>query len=86
MNVVYAKTSSVVSLPGGGQIAVRIGTHWAADDPVVLAQPSLFSRDPYTGLNYSTTEPPAREERAVETATAAPGERRPNPGNMRRGA
>jgi hypothetical protein len=69
MDVVYATTNAVVPLPGGGQHVVRAGTHWPADDPIVKAQPSLFSSDPAYGLNYS-----ARPE--VEQVTAAPGERR----------
>lgn len=72
MDIVYATTNAVVGLPGGGQIRVRAGSHWPADDPVVLAQPSLFSTDSRYGLNFST--PPA--EAPVEQATAAPGERR----------
>lgn len=75
MNVVYAVTNSVVPLEGGGRVMVRVGSHWPADDPVVVAQPSLFSPDPSYGLNRSgpAPEPPARP---VEQATAAPGEKR----------
>lgn len=63
MDVVYAVNTAFV-----GEYKVVAGTHWPADDPIVLAQPSLFSDDPSHGLNCST--PP------VETATAAPGEQR----------
>lgn len=78
MEIVYATSTGVVALPAGGQMTVREGTHWPADDPVVLAQPSLFSTDPHYGLNFSA-EP--RDEAPVETATARPGEKR----NVRRG-
>lgn len=78
MKVVYATSNSVVPLPAGGQVYVRAGSHWPADDPVVVAQPSLFSEDPTYGLSYSATPTPA----PVEQATAAPGERR----QVRRGA
>lgn len=74
MDIVYATTSSVVTLPDGGQHRVAKGTHWPADDPVVKAQPSLFSRDARYGLNFSA--PPAGYDAPVEQATAAPGERR----------
>lgn len=74
MDVVFAVDNSVVTLPSGAQIVVRHGTHWPADDPVVLASPSLFSPDPRYGLFYTT--PPAGLDAPVEHATAAPGERR----------
>jgi hypothetical protein len=74
MDVVYATATAVVPLPGGGRAHVAKGTHWPADDPVVLGQPSLFSPDARYGLNFST--PPAGFDAPVEQATAAPGERR----------
>lgn len=75
MEIVFATTNAVVALPGGGQVNVRAGSHWPAEDPIVQAQPSLFSDDARHGLNFST--PPAdRAATAVEQATAAPGERR----------
>lgn len=79
MDIVYATATAVVSLPGGGQTHVTRGTHWPADDPVVLAQPSLFSTDARYGLNF--TARPAGYDQPVEQATAAPGEKR----NVRRG-
>lgn len=82
MNVVYAVATAMVPLPDGGRYTVRAGTHWLADDPVVLAQPGLFSDDPTIGLNYSVRP----SERPVETASAAPGEKRqrgPVPGPRR---
>lgn len=73
MDVVYASATSVVPLENGGRVTVRLGSHWPADDPVVLAQPSLFSTDPAYGLNRSA---PAPAPAPVEQATAAPGEKR----------
>ena len=52
MKIVFAKTTAVV-----GQALVRNGSHWPADDPLVLANPSLFTEDPRYGLSYSV-EPP----------------------------
>jgi len=74
MDIVYATTNAMLALPGGGQQRVVAGSHWPADDPIVLAQPSLFSTDARYGLNFST--PPAGYDQPVEQATAAPGERR----------
>lgn len=82
MKIVYAVTSSVVSTLDGNQINVRAGTHWPDTDPVVLAQPSLFSPDARYGLQFSV---PPTEEPVIERATAAPGERRPDPRSIRRG-
>jgi hypothetical protein len=75
MQVKYATARAMVPLAGGGQALVVKGSHWPADDPVVLAQPSLFSDDPRWGLNYSA-EPAGWGEPPVEQATAAPGEKR----------
>lgn len=75
MNIVYATATTSVGTGDGGQVLVRGGEHWPADDPVVLANPSLFNPDPRYGLSYST--PPASlDEPPVETATARPGEKR----------
>lgn len=79
MNVVYAKGTRSVQLPTGISGMVRVGTHWPADDPVVLAHPDLFSTDPRFGLLYSVQ--PDGWDAPVEEATAVPGERR----NTRRG-
>ena len=76
MRVVYAKQSVSVMMPEGYSVMVPLGTHWSADDPVVLANPDLFSDDPRHGV-YG--QPPAEPD--AEQATAAPGERR----NTRRG-
>lgn len=83
MDVVYAVASQPVSLPNGGRVQVRKGTHWPADDPVVKAVPALFSPDARWGLWY-TEEPDGWDapiDAPVETATAGPGERR----SVRRG-
>lgn len=75
MDVVYAKGTAVVMTPDGGRHTVQGGQHWPADDPVVRANPTLFSADPRYGVSFST---PPRElaEPPVEQATAAPGEKR----------
>lgn len=74
MDIVYATSNAMVASPSGGQIRVMKGSHWPADDPIVLAQPSLFSTDARYGLNYSST--PRGMDAPVEQATAAPGEKR----------
>lgn len=76
MKVVYASCEvAVVPLANGTQHRVVKGSHWPDDDPVVLAQPSLFSEDPRYGLNYSS-EPEGYDAPPIEQATAVPGERR----------
>jgi hypothetical protein len=74
MDVVYAMDSAVVAMPDGSQVHVRKDSTWPADDPVVTQVPRLFSGDPRGVVHTSDGLPP------VETATAAPGERR----NVRR--
>lgn len=74
MKVVYAIRSGPVEMPGGGRGTVRHGTHWPADDPVVLANPEAFSDDPRYGLAFSVA--PEDFDRPVEQATATPGEKR----------
>jgi hypothetical protein len=75
LEVVYARAQGFVTTPDGGRHNVARGSHWSANDPVVLAQPDLFSTDPRFGLAFSTP-PPELSEAPVEQATAAPGERR----------
>jgi hypothetical protein len=75
MDIVYAVATRRVGTPAGGFGVVRHGSHWPADDPVVKANPDLFSADPRYGLAYSN-EPDGYRDPVVETATAAPGERR----------
>ena len=73
ISVVFAMGSQVVDA-GSGPVRVPKGSHWPADDPVVRAMPSLFTDDPRYGLLY-TVEPDGYDA-PVETASAAPGERR----------
>ena len=80
MDVVYAKWSGQVAAPDGGRWNVQGGQHWPADDPVVLANPGMFSADPRFGVTYSAA-PAELSEEPVEQATAGPGEKR----NVRRG-
>jgi len=76
MDVVYAKYAGMAITPDGGHMAVAIGQHWQADDPVVKANPQMFSTDPRHGLcGYGTPTPEMLPP--VEEATAAPGEKRP---------
>lgn len=77
MDVVYATATTHVTTRDGARIVVHKGQHWPAEDPVVKAQPSLFSADPRWGMAYSV-EPAGYNEPLgqVEQATAAPGERR----------
>jgi hypothetical protein len=74
MKVVYATTTAPVQLPSGISGVIQKGSHWPADDPVVRAHPEYFSDDARFGLNYS--EEPEGYDAPVETATAAPGEKR----------
>jgi hypothetical protein len=79
VQIVYATSTANVGLPNGVSGVVQQGTHWPADDPIVLANPSLFSPDPRYGLRYS--QEPEGYGDPVEQATSAPGEKR----NVRRG-
>jgi hypothetical protein len=72
---VFAKATTVVTLPGGAQARLRTGDHYPDDDPLVLGHPDLFSSDPRYGLRY-TARPAGLDDPPVETATAGPGERR----------
>lgn len=75
MDVVYARATSMVTTPDGGRHVVQGGQHWPADDPVVRANPGLFSPDARYGVSFSVA-PPELSEPPVEQATAAPGEKR----------
>lgn len=81
MDLVFATDTVRLVDESGGPVVVGKGTHWPADDPVVLSHPDLFSSDPRWGLFY-TREPAGyrdedSDESPVEQATRAPGERRP---------
>jgi hypothetical protein len=74
MKPVYAKQAAVVMMPEGYPVTVPYGTHWSSEDVVVRLRPDLFSDDPRFGLFGNP--PDAMDEPPVETATAAPGEKR----------
>lgn len=74
MDVVYAVTTARVTTGDGARVVIHKGQHWPAADPIVRAQPSLFSPDPRWGLAYSIE--PDGYDAPVESASAAPGERR----------
>lgn len=50
MDVVFAMGSGHVGGPDGLMVMVRKGTHWLASDPLVVANPAVFSTDPRWGL------------------------------------
>lgn len=66
--VVYAAANTRIGHEGR-RFTLQIDQPWAADDPLVKARPDLFSKQP-TEIHTSATAA------AVETATAAPGEKR----------
>lgn len=74
MDIVFATATTHVTTREGARLIVHKGQHWPADDPIVLAQPSLFSPDARYGMAYSVE--PVGYDAPVEQATAAPGERR----------
>jgi hypothetical protein len=84
MKPVFAKTTTAISSPHGGTITVPEGSHWSADDPIVTANPDLFSDDPRWGALFSQPLRPDQypgapvedDEPPVERATAVPGELR----------
>jgi hypothetical protein len=75
VNVVFAKSTVSVPMPGGYPMLVQQGSHWPPDDPLVRRMPDLFSEDPRYGMSYSEAQPEHPVER-VEQMTAAPGELR----------
>lgn len=74
MDVVFARETRHVGTAAGGGGVVRKGSHWPAEDPVVVANPDLFTADPRYGMSYSVQ--PDGWDAPVEQATSAPGERR----------
>jgi hypothetical protein len=78
MDIVYATTTASVGDGHGGSLTVGKGTHWPASDPIVQAHPEMFSADARYGLVFTQT--PDGFDAPIETATAAPGEKR----NVRR--
>jgi hypothetical protein len=75
VNVVFAKDTAELPI-ASGPVFVRKGSHWPADDAVVKAYPGWFTDDPRYGLSWSGQPPAEMAEPPVETATAAPGEKR----------
>lgn len=74
MDLVFAKDNASLNLDGA-QVALRKGTHWPADDPLVQQYPDFFSTDPRWGM-FFTRRPDGYDAPIVEQATAAPGEQR----------
>jgi len=74
MDIVFAKTSAMID-----GFHIRYGSHWPANDPLVLANPSLFTDDPREGMASTA---PVWETNPVEQVTAGPGEVR---GRIKRG-
>lgn len=75
LDAVFCKADTTIATSAGAPLHLRIGQHWPASDPVVVAHPDLFTSDPRYGMKYSV-EPVGYRDEVVETATAAPGERR----------
>lgn len=75
IETVYAVDTFPATSPLGQRLMVHKGSHWPADDPIVRQHPTAFSPDPRYGMQYSQ-EPQGWDAPPVETATAAPGERR----------
>jgi hypothetical protein len=74
MPYVFGRGPVVVNDPNTDQsIIVRPNDIWDADDPFVQANPAYFAKDPDEAVINRTFR---RTEATVETATAAPGERR----------
>lgn len=75
MKLKFATATTTVTTPGGVHVLIRWGEHWPANDPVVVAFPQHFTDDPTPGLRISQ---PLKtdDEKPVEQATAAPGEKR----------
>ncbi len=68
--VVYARASTTARAPGSKySTQIAAGSIWYAGDPLVLANPGLFSTEP-TKIHGTPPDAP------VEQASAAPGEKR----------
>jgi hypothetical protein len=72
VDVVYAVATVSINTPAGFPVLVRAGTHWPANDPIVLANPTTFSSDPRVGMSSTLPIP----QGDIEQMTAAPGEKR----------
>jgi hypothetical protein len=64
MELAIALADAVLRDDNGIPYRVNAGEAWAADDPLVVSHPRMFTRDL------------AKLRRSVEQATAEPGERR----------
>ena len=71
MAIAVALSDSVVGNGTRQPIIIRKGEAWDADDPIVKANPSLFSAD----SGKARTTVPRTAEQVVEQKTKAPGER-----------
>jgi hypothetical protein len=68
MGIVVALRDSMVGNGTRRPVVIRRGEAWDADDPIVLANPSIFSADPAAARGTAPRE-------VVEQATRAPGEK-----------
>lgn len=57
IDVVYAKINASLSMPSGHTVAVHVGTHWPATDPVVRQHPDAFTADPRFGMSWTGETP-----------------------------
>jgi hypothetical protein len=71
MSIVAALQDSMVGNGERQPIVIKRGEAWDADDPIVVANPSLFTADP--GRARSTTG--RKPSPTVEQTTRAPGEK-----------
>jgi hypothetical protein len=77
MNFVYARAGGNAYLPDGTPVPVPAGCMVPDTDPVVAANPHLFSPDPrYCAALFGTVMPDELTGPPAEFATAIPGERR----------
>jgi hypothetical protein len=68
VEIMFATATTMV-----GHVLVRAGEHWWVGDPLVVANPSLFSPDPRVGLRVSTRLPDDLFDQPVaEPAIAGP--------------
>jgi hypothetical protein len=72
---VFASATAQLSL-GDELVPVRAGEVWPADDPVVTANPSMFSSTPPVVRRYRGGIVERVRPEVIESATARPGERR----------
>jgi hypothetical protein len=72
MSIVIALRSATVATPGSRYpTTVRAGEAWHSESDIVKAHPGLFSSD----QSRAKGAPAARDDRPVESATRAPGEK-----------